>query len=340
MRDIINENMNETINENMNKINLTLTTSVKKISEIFKVTPQAIHKLIKECGIIFKKIGGSVRITSDNFQDILKAKNIKKQKMIICSSCVKGGVGKTTLTHGLASIIPSYGHKTLVIDLDKQSNLTSHLSIIPSNLSVAAFESDFAGQTENVERFFKNLLAPIENDFDVIWFDCPPALVKVTSAAQACSDLVLIPINTDKFSMDGLELTIDSILTLNKKFDVNPDIKIVINKFDARQKLAFQIIGVLLNGDYKNYFSNTFISISKQIVNCIANKSCLWDQKYKGLTQDNSTELTQEILGANKWSLLKTLSSSLTSSLPSFALNKQDLPQNDITLANSSISYV
>jgi chromosome partitioning protein len=313
--------------------------SVKELSDIFNISVQAMHKFIKEQKIKLTKIGNSYKILPQNFNDILKAKNITKKKMVISTCCVKGGVGKTTLTHALASKSACYGHRTLMIDLDQQANLTtsfgvdstmvdyptlldvyrgyfngkniaaedilvhlnSHLSIIPSNLKMAAFESEFSSRTENIANFFSKLLAPIKNQYDLIWFDCPPALGKITSASQAFSDLVLVPINTDKFSMDGLELTIDSILSLNEKFAVNPDLKIVINKFDARQKLGFQIINMLSDNCYNAYLSDTFISTSKQIDNCIAQKRNIWDSKFKSAAQDNLRNLTQQILETDKW---------------------------------------
>ncbi|MBF0299460.1 MAG: ParA family protein [Oligoflexia bacterium] len=343
------------------------TISIKELSEIFNLSSQEINNFFKENQVELTRIGNLVRITPANFELILKARDVKKNKMIITSSCVKGGVGKTTLTHGLSAKISTYGHKTLMIDLDQQANLTSsfgidssmgvlpsildvyrghfqgkkisiedaivnitsHLSIIPANLEMASFESEFSSKTENVGNFFKKLLKPIGPQFDIIWFDCPPALGKVTSAAQASSDLIVIPINTDKFSVDGLDLTIDSIVTLHKNFEVNPNVKIVVNKFDSRQKLGFQIVSYISQNEYKDYLSNNYISVSKQIDNCIASKSSIWDPHFKGPAQDDLKNLALEIIGADKWSSSISENASESSSVQSLN-NLNNLNNNNL----------
>ncbi|MBF0314610.1 MAG: ParA family protein [Oligoflexia bacterium] len=315
------------------------TMPLKEFCEIFTLSALEVHHFFQENNVELERIGSLIRITPENFELMLQARSLGKTKLVITSSCVKGGVGKTTLTNCLSAKISTYGHKTLMIDLDQQANLTSsfgvdssmgvyptildayrghfqgkkisiqdivinitsHLAIIPANLEMASLDAEFSGKTENVGKFFKKLLQPIRDQFDIIWFDCPPALTKITSAAQAASDLVVIPINTDKFSLDGLDLTIDSIVTLHKNFDVNPEVKIVINKFDSRQKLGFQILSLVSQGEYKEYLSNTFIPVSKQMDNCIASKSNIWDPHFKGSAQDGLMELAQEIIGIDKW---------------------------------------
>ncbi len=313
--------------------------SIKEIADIFGVSVQAIHKFVKENEIQLAKQGNSFKATPQIFEAILRVKKIKKIKQVLSSSCVKGGVGKTLLSAALGSRAAMLGHKVLMIDLDQQSNLTTafnyksvlnetptlvdvyrgffqgkkinlqdivtnicpYLDLIPSNLGMAAFETEFNSKTENIGNFFKNLLRPIEDRYDLIWFDCPPALSKITSSAQAYSSTIIVPVNTDLFSMDGLELTFDSVLSLNSKFGINPEIKIVVNKFDARQKLGFEIINKLSTGEYKDFLCGNFISSSKQIDNCIAARQNLWNPKFKSPAQENLNNLILEILNADSW---------------------------------------
>jgi chromosome partitioning protein len=200
-----------------------------------------------------------------------------------------------------------YGQRTLIIDLDQQANLTKSLGIapvlngeiktlrdayinnvpiqnipieinkflhlIPSNLNMAKLDTEFTLNTENLSMFFNNFLAPIEHNYDVIFFDCPPSLGRIVSAAQAYSNNILCPVNSNDFSIDGLQLTIDSIRTISKKFFLNPKLTIVMNNFDYRQKLSFEIMGDL-NDKYKNNdfvsISSSIISTSKQIDNCFS----------------------------------------------------------------------
>ena len=48
----------------------------------------------------------------------------------------KGGVGKTTTAVNLAAALASFGHKTLLLDLDSQANATANLRIEPTGGTV------------------------------------------------------------------------------------------------------------------------------------------------------------------------------------------------------------
>ncbi|MDO4241844.1 MAG: AAA family ATPase, partial [Microbacteriaceae bacterium] len=51
---------------------------------------------------------------------------------VISISSLKGGVGKTTVTLGLASAAFSRGLRTLVVDLDPQSDASTGLDVDPN----------------------------------------------------------------------------------------------------------------------------------------------------------------------------------------------------------------
>lgn len=112
----------------------------------------------------------------------------------------KGGVGKTTLTYHLGCALAELGHKTLLVDLDPQSNLTL-FGLAPEELHsiwqveepfiddfVQAREKKSVGEFENTARDFRSihfLLKPTEDGTDP-----PKSLAKPVKLSK---NLELIP---------------------------------------------------------------------------------------------------------------------------------------------------
>ena len=136
----------------------------------------------------------------------------------------KGGVGKTTLV-AHAGWFFAERHRTLLIDLDQQANLTATLgaqvgaidsvelfaqvSQVPriGALSVARSTRDLLG-VEGVERScietFRDSLAGMADDYDVCVIDTPPALTNRTFGALLAADAVLAPIGLHDYSIQGV----------------------------------------------------------------------------------------------------------------------------------------
>jgi chromosome partitioning protein len=109
------------------------------------------------------------------------------EKVAIAMINHKGGVGKTTLAAVLAQIAMDGGAKVAAIDLDPQKNFTDALSLVKDRYG---------------ERLF--LANDITDDGDVIILDCPPALGDVTAQALDFSDITLVPVRPDMFSLSNL----------------------------------------------------------------------------------------------------------------------------------------
>lgn len=188
----------------------------------------------------------------------------------------KGGVGKSSITCNLAAVAASKGKRTLVIDLDPQANTTSYLRHDSKDDVVGIsefFEStiaykyrDFAAEDFVRATEFKNLslvsantslvdleqklesrhkiyklrefLANLQEQFDEVFIDTPPALNFFSLSALIAADRCLIPFDCDVFSRDAL---MDLLMTLEEiKEDHNESLLIegiIINQFQARAKL-------------------------------------------------------------------------------------------------------
>ena len=163
----------------------------------------------------------------------------------------KGGVGKTTSAVNVGSALAREGYKVLLVDLDSQGNLSSSVSADtskPGIYEVLAGEADISAvQTtpvtglyclsgginmaglavelvdeDNREFFLKNALAPLDENFDFIFADCPPALDLVTMNALCWANGVVIPMQCEYFAMEGLNLLLRTVNTVKKK--LNPSV--------------------------------------------------------------------------------------------------------------------
>lgn len=196
--------------------------------------------------------------------------------MIISFANQKGGVGKTTTTLSLASLLAAKGKKILVIDLDPQSNLTSglgfektlsyksiydvliqdedisqvfvssdihdNLFLIPSKIDLAASEIELVSKMSR-ENILKEKLAKVKNDFDYILIDCPPSLGLLTVNAMVASDGVIIPVQCEYFALEGISQLMGSIQLIKKS--LNPQLEVagvVMTMFDARTKLSVEVV--------------------------------------------------------------------------------------------------
>lgn len=186
----------------------------------------------------------------------------------------KGGVGKTTTAINLAASLAAADLRVLLVDLDPQGNTTSgigfdkiqlQLSIYHSlidgvparqalrpteieNLSLLPSNRDLTGATlELLERDrsqfrLKEVLAPLEGEFDLILIDCPPSLGILTLNALVAAHSLLVPIQCEYFALEGLSDLLGTVERVQTNF--NPELAIegvFLTMFDDRLNLASQI---------------------------------------------------------------------------------------------------
>ena len=197
----------------------------------------------------------------------------------ICNQ--KGGVGKTTTTVNLSTLLAKKGKKVLLIDTDPQGNATSglgvtkelelsvydvlvgdttfidtvektsikNLSICPSNISLAGAEVQLVSMMSREQRL-KVKLDEIKDLYNFILIDCPPSLGLITLNAFTASDSVLIPVQCEYFALEGLGQLLNTVNLVKKHLNKGLEIEgALLTMYDARTNLSNQVVK-----EVKKYF--------------------------------------------------------------------------------------
>jgi chromosome partitioning protein len=194
---------------------------------------------------------------------------------IISIANQKGGCGKTTTAINLAATLAANAQKTLLIDLDPQahatlglnvddqnslynciSKLTPHklkinaiikkvnrnFDIVPSNVLVGTLEQELADEIGR-ELKLTEIIDDIKNLYDYILIDCPPSLGFLTVNAIRASDEVIIPVETSRFSMQGVDHLMDIVHLIRERLNHSVTPKVLITMFDSRLRHSFTMLG-------------------------------------------------------------------------------------------------
>ena len=202
---------------------------------------------------------------------------------IISVANQKGGVGKTTTTVNLATILAKRGKKVLLIDADPQGNATSglgldkdiepstydilvneveleeamqdtiikNLKVCPANMNLAGAEVELVSMMSREQRL-KEKVNIIKEKFDYVFIDCPPSLGLITLNAFTASNSVLIPVQCEYFALEGLGQLLNTINLVKKH--LNKEIRIegaLLTMYDIRTNLSNQVVK-----EVKKYFEN------------------------------------------------------------------------------------
>lgn len=194
---------------------------------------------------------------------------------VIAVSNQKGGVGKSTTVVNLAASLSVRGFKVLVIDIDAQGNTTTGFGIRKKNVKNTVYEVIIGScriHDAIVTTEFKNIhivtaaqklagaeieLSSIDNrmqrlkmqvltvkqQYDYILIDCPPSLSMLTLNALVSCDTVLIPLQCEFYSLEGLSQLNDTIKRVRDNYNPGIDIEgIVFTMFVGRYNLTSSVV--------------------------------------------------------------------------------------------------
>ena len=190
----------------------------------------------------------------------------------------KGGVGKTTSAVNIGAALAMGGLRTLIVDLDPQGNASTafgiardevsgmyeviikdepiknvalkipgypSLEVIPATQSLANAEVELVPLVARETRLKKALTNYLMDAsargerFDYVIIDCPPSLGLLTINALVAADELLIPIQCEYYSLEGLSLLLHTVNLIQEH--LNPNLKlstIILTMYDGRTRLA------------------------------------------------------------------------------------------------------
>lgn len=299
--------------------------SINKAAEFLGISIQAVHQKLRSKHLVCPKIANKAVITHEIARPLF---DLKFKKMIVAGQIVKGGTGKTTAIDNVACCANTYGARVLLIDIDPQGNLTdahnvdadklpvlvdfieSHIDAKEGIINISPGLDLIASRIENVvidnilmlkkmslEKVFHHIFKPVIDDYDFIFIDCPPTMGASVTAATLFSDMILAPLNPDKFSAKGLQILKSEVKNISHQYDKEVKYKVFLNKFSGNTILSDKAIATIIaDPDMEGRALQTAVRFGQEIPNATDSNKSLFSSVKKSTLRDDFEQLTRELL--------------------------------------------
>lgn len=264
------------------------------------------------------------QLPGERVRSTLEQKGYRIPRRVVSFQMLKGGVAKTTSALHFGVRAAQYGARVLMLDLDQQANLSfalgvdasslpvwvdviekkatlpevivplfEGLDLIPSNLNNSVLDRVLLNSHRNWAQSVRQPLRDIRNLYDLIVIDTAPQLSALNAAVSVASDLVVLPVSPDRFSLMGARKHLEDLEQLRKEFDLQFDTRVLITKFDGREALAREILHQCID-IFEGILMKNYVRQSAVVKGALGDKLNLFSQS--GPAKEDFDAMTREIM--------------------------------------------
>lgn len=290
------------------------------------VTTQTLGKQLRDLGAKRTPSGRSVLIAHQDVRRVLAARGFSYPSLVVAVQMLKGGSGKTSSTFNIAIRAHQYGFRVLLIDLDMQSNLTGTfgvgskgdalisyirgrkkfhelvvtiedgLDLVPSNYENSTIDIEIFSKRYDHTALLRKPIDDIRSRYDLILIDCNPSLSALNVAAALAADVVLVPINPDTYSEEGLIKTLEELNRVSEGKSTKPKVKLFYTLFDKRETTSRGFL-VQYATKYGDFLMESAIHRSADVKLGTSTSRSVFEVPRAFAAQEDFDSLTRELLG-------------------------------------------
>lgn len=242
--------------------------SAKELASALNISNVRMKQILKDRNLNFlrKRENGKIFIPHDTVGRLFQEKGQEIKPEIISYFILKGGTGKSILNVNYSCWLAERSLKPiLLIDLDGEAcasnmllkdnenldDLVTIYEVLKNNLQIndhiketkypnlfilparmKALKSERLAGGRNLKTLLRKHMDNLMDKFGSIVFDMPPTLNSLTASALLTISKLVIPINSDIFSIESLYLTLDELKEYAEEYECKvPKYYILMNKF-------------------------------------------------------------------------------------------------------------
>lgn len=296
----------------------------KDLAALWRITPAGATRYINKHKLEMVVHGHRAYVPPLSVRKAMLSRNYQYPHRVVCLQMFKGGVGKTTVALNVGLRASMYGARVLLVDLDQQANLSFSLGkvsdagkafvdvverrcpiddaivevsptlhTIPSNLDNATIDRVLLTKQRNIANFISRPLRDAEDRYDLVVLDTPPGITATNTAAACAADLVVLPTNPDKYTVDGLRKCIDELHEVQEEFETRLEYRVLFNRYDPREASSPALLNECIR-EHNGTMFRTVMRTCAQFKNTVQNGHVFQTNSH---AHEDCDALTRELLG-------------------------------------------